>query len=370
MAHPSMAPARSGTWRWWVQRLALVGISLLFSFLVVEGYVRATWRSQWEIPKDAVRAPGIFSFRMKPDHESDISTMDGTIFHVVTNARGFRGPLVSAIARDPLKVIFLGDSFTFGWGVALEEHGLWRFMDRYRSMHPDRTVGDAWVACGSWDPRDYYYAYLTEAAEIRPDLVVVGVFTGNDVLPPDTPRVLDPGQVPYVDKLPETPRPWFRSIDWMRAELSGIPLVARIRAKQAPAAYAVFDKDPDAQRRLWDTSFFYLKALDTAVKERGGRLVIVLYPSMLQVNTPDALASAGYDPDMPERTVGQFAKDQHITLITLLDALRAKNNARDLYFPKDRHLTAAGQAVGGEVFDRQLGPIVDALWLGKTRGGA
>ena len=292
--------------------------------------------------------------------------MDGPLFHVKTNARGFRGPLVSAIASKPLKVIFLGDSFTFGWGVALEEQGLWRFMDSYHSAHPDRDVGRAWVACGSWDPKDYYFAYLTEAAVAKPDLVVVGLFTGNDVMPLDAPRVLDPSQVPYVEKLPEPLKPWFRSVDWLRAQFSGSLFIAKLRARQGPAAYALFEKDLEKQRKLWDTTFFYVTALDAAVRRNGGRLVIVLYPSMLQVNTPDALADAGYDPGMPERTLGQFADERHLELITLLGALRARNEKRDLYFAKDRHLTARGNEVAAGVFGRELGPIIDRAWLAKS----
>ncbi len=352
------------------KKLLLLFCSLAFSLLVLEIYVRATWQSHWHIPRAAVRTPGIFNARMKPDNEVDIPIMDGGTFHVVTNARGFRGPLVSTLADHALKVLSVGDSYTFGWGIALEQHAMTRFTAAYRAAHPDRDVGHAYVACGSWDPRDYYYAYLTEAAGARPNLVVLGVFTGNDVLPASTPRILDPALVPSVETLPEEPRPWLRSIDWLGVQLSSNLFVAQVgyRAKHHSAAFGLFEKDMEAQKKTWDTSFFYIKALHEAVRRGGGRLVILLYPSILQVNTASQLEAAGYDHAMPERVLGEFCRDEHIDLVTILDALEANNQRRDLFFPKDRHLTARGNEVAAGVLADKLSPIVDATWEANRRG--
>jgi hypothetical protein len=355
-------------WRELGKKLLLLAASFAFCFVVLEIYVRATWQSQWHIPKEAVRTPGIFSARMKTDIEVDIPLMDGGTFHVKTNARGFRGPLVSAMAGKPLKVLSLGDSYMFGWGLSIEDHCMTRFMRAYREAHPDRDVGHAYVACGSWDPKDYYYAYLTEARAEKPDLVVLGVFTGNDVMPNDAPRILDPAQAVSVEKLPEPPQPLFRSIDWLGVQLSSNLFAVQVgfRAKHKASAFALFDKDVDRQKALWDTSFFYIKALHEAVERDGGKLVILLYPSLIQVNTREQLERAGYDHAMPEKTMGAFCQDNHIGLVTILDALEAHNDKHDLFFPKDRHLTAHGNEIAAGVLGDKLGPVVDALWAEKA----
>lgn len=353
------------------KKLGALAVSLLVSFLALEAYVRLTFQSQWHIPRSAVRTPGIFSARMKPDHESDIPILDGGTFHVKTNARGFRGPLVSALEGKPLKILSLGDSFMFGWGLALEDQAMARFMDAYRRAHPDRDVGHAYVACGSWDPKDYYFAYLTEAAQAKPDLVVLGVFTGNDIMAPDASRVLDPARVIPVERLPQEPRPWIRSFDWVRAQLSGSLFVASFRAKHSkPAAFAPFEADLARQRQLWDTSFFYIAALDQAVRKDGGKLVILLFPSMLQLNSARALDDAGYDHAAPERLFAAVGKEHGIAVITLLDRLAARNQKQDLYYPKDRHITARGSEVAAEVLRDELGPIVDGLWTERAARAA
>jgi hypothetical protein len=257
----------------------------------------------------------------------------------------------------------------FGWGIALEDHAMSKVVEGWRRDHADRELGHAFVACGSWDPRDYLYAYLTEASAAKPDLVVLGVFTGNDIMPADAPRILDPSEAPYVDRLPDPPRPLMRSFDWIRAQLSGSLFVSSLRAKhQRPAAFAPFEDDMAKQQRLWDTSFFYLRALHEAVRKDGGELAIVLYPSMLQVNAARALDAAGYDHRMPERVMGAFAAENGIALVTLLEALEAHNEKQDLFFPKDRHLTTRGFAVAAEAMEAKLRPMLDRLW--KERGRA
>lgn len=354
-----------------VRKLAALGLSLLFCFLILETYVRLTYTSQWHIPKSAVREPGIFNARMKPSHEADIELLDGGTFHVKTNERGFRGPLVSTIEKKTVRVLSLGDSFTFGWGIPVEDHCMWKMMEGYQKAHPDRDVGHAYVACGSWDPKDYYFGYMTEGTSAKPDLVVLGVFMGNDIMPNDVPRILDPGKAPYADKLPDPPRPWIRSFDWVRAQLSGSLVVASFRAKHSkPVAYAPFENDMPKQKKLWDTSFYYFKALNDAVRKDGGRLALVLYPSMLQVNTARALDNAGYDHTMPERVLGEFCKENGIELVTLLDALKANNQKQDLYFLKDRHLTVRGNQVAQQVVEEKLRPVIDKLWEDKSRARA
>jgi hypothetical protein len=229
-ASPSATPPEPpiGKWREFGYRVLLVAVSLLIAFLLLEVYVRATWQPRWFVPRAAMRAPGIFTARMKPDGEFDIPLTDGGSFHVVTNARGFRGPLVSSMAKSPLKVLSLGDSYMFGWGLKLEEQCMSRFVAGYRAAHPDRDVGHAYVACHSWDPKDYYYGYLTEAADVRPDLVVVGVFIGNDVMPPDAPRILDPAKARSVDTLDPPSPPLFRSIGWLDVQLTSGLLSAQV----------------------------------------------------------------------------------------------------------------------------------------------
>jgi hypothetical protein len=354
---------------WW-KRLASLAVSLAVCLLILEVYARLTFQGQWPMPRSAVRAPGIFSAMMQPNIEVDLTLADGVGYHVSTNARGFRGPLVSSIADRPLRVVSVGDSLTFAWGLPLEEHAMARFTASYGKAHPERGLAHAFVATPGWDPKDYYFAYLTEVLPTRPEVIVLGFFAGNDILPSSTPELLDPKDAPVITALPEAaPRPWLRFPAWAQTQLSSSLLVAKVgvRFGVKPATFVRFEKDLAAQEKLWEPTFFYLEALASAVKKNGGRLVILSYPSSLQVNAGRTLDAAGMDHTMPDRVLEAFCAKKGIDVITLLGPFEGNNQNLDLFFPKDRHITARGQEVIAKVLDDKLGPIVDRAWEDAQR---
>lgn len=359
-------PARHGLRR----KLVLFAASLAFSLLALEIFVRIFGAAPAGFPRSALGAPGVFTCRMKPDAEFDVPLSDGGGFRVKTNARGFRGATAASIAERPLRMLSLGDSFTLGWGVGLEAHAMARFVAGYRRVHPDRDVGHAYLAHPDWDPKDYFFAYLTEGLAAKPDLVVLGLFGGNDVMPAGSPRYRDPKEAPSRDApSAASPPPLLRSLAWVRTQLSSSLLVARVglRLGYKPANFDRFEPDVARQREAWATTFFYLDALDAEIRRNGGRLVIVSYPSLIQVNASRALDAAGFDHAGPDRVLAAFCAERRIEMIPLLEPLKAANENVDLYFPKDRHLTARGNAVAAEALTGPLGAIVDRVWDEKSR---
>jgi hypothetical protein len=73
---------------------------------------------------------------------------------------------------------------------------------------------------------------------------------------------------------------------------------------------------------------------------------------------------------MPEKVLEAFCKENHIELVTVLDALLANNQKRDLFYPKDRHLTARGNEIVAGVLAEKLTPIIDRTWTDKARPAA
>ena len=70
----------------------------------------------------------------------------------------------------------------------------------------------------------------------------------------------------------------------------------------------------------------------------------------------------GFYDDVPEKLFAAFCQENGIELVTIIDALEKNNQKRDLFFPKDRHLTARGNEVAAKVLDEKLTPLVDRLW--------
>ncbi len=110
------------------------------------------------------------------------TAMNGRFGHVVTNAFGYRGPAPTSLDKPPdtQRLLMMGDSFTFGWDVAEEE----TIAGRLRAMLADRKRAVEVINAGYHDglSPDAYYAYLRrEGIALKPDLILVVLYTGNDI---------------------------------------------------------------------------------------------------------------------------------------------------------------------------------------------
>ena len=90
------------------------------------------------------------------------------------NNLGFRGESVS-IKKTKKRVVVLGDSFTFGWGVPLHETWIQLLQERY----PDIEFLN--LGQGGTHPGDYVQTARKVIPLLQPDLVIVGVLQGNDL---------------------------------------------------------------------------------------------------------------------------------------------------------------------------------------------
>jgi hypothetical protein len=352
------------------KKLALLAASVLVALVVLEIFVRLTWTDARWVTDDARVAPGVFSARMKANTAFDFPFSDGGSYHVETNARGFPGPTVDSIASKPLKLVSIGDSFTFGWGLSLEQLCTSKFVTRYRASHPDRDLGHAIVATPGWGPRDYLFAFETEVAASKPDVVLLGFFADNDVMSPTFARYAHASDAPSSSTVTPAPsRPLWRTLDWARVQFGGSLTAAKWKLWLGvhSETYAIFEKDEARQRGAWATTLYYLAALDAAVRANGARLVILSYPSMLQVDATEVLDEGGFDSAMPDRMLASFCKEHAIEFIPLLDRLKAADGDRDLYFRKDRHIAAKGHEVVAQVLAERLAPILDWAWAERSK---
>ncbi len=104
---------------------------------------------------------------------------------VQTNADGFRGPLRS---REKLvngyRIVGLGDSVLFGWGVPFESCGLSVLEHKLQAALPDRTVEAVDTGVPGYNTAMEEHVLRDKGLAFAPDLVLVD-FVGNDFDLPD-----------------------------------------------------------------------------------------------------------------------------------------------------------------------------------------
>src|SRR6266550_2296125 len=106
-------------------------------------------------------------------------------FTTTTNALGFRDRDFSPSKTVKTRIVALGDSFTYGWGVEVEESWPKILEQRLRSSDLDVEVANLGKPGGS--PRNYADIAEQSIPLLHPDVVVVGVLQGDDLAQMDAP---------------------------------------------------------------------------------------------------------------------------------------------------------------------------------------
>jgi len=156
-------------------RVALSCVSILVTLFVLDGII------------------GRFlfvgtSYRQSPNAEYHYSD-NSFSFQVKLNSDGFRErELPTSRFAGGKRIVFLGDSMVFGWGVDVDKSFV-RLVERKLKSADD---ADAWdiinLGVEGTGPPDYRDNLLTFGPQLHPDLVIVCYYTGNDAISEVRPR--------------------------------------------------------------------------------------------------------------------------------------------------------------------------------------
>ena len=327
-------------------------------------------------------------YRLRPGYRGRLAT-DEFDTTVRINARGYRGEEFSSQRTDGFRILAIGDSFTFGWGVEDTETYASQLKQllSVRDPSPAIDVINAGFAAG-YSPDTYYLYLKREGLAVNPDLVIVGVYVGNDL---DSPaafenewleqdadglplRILNrnshvvgnmllPRDVPLRYRVPLLHRlHLFQGVAdlwWMvrAAQRSSLLGAATLHAassandESVPYIYRTTyaERTNTVMRRV--ESLF--RGMKSVAAEAQVPLLFMIIPEQVQMSTA-AFSGLPAEIDKPQRLLREFFDREHLPYIDLLPSLREAAAGGALYFPRDGHWNAAGHAAGA----RQL---VDAV---------
>jgi hypothetical protein len=304
---------------------------------------------------------------------------------VVTNRAGLRD-LERPASASAVRILGLGDSFTFAWGVPMEAGYLARAEDQL-DRETRREIQIVKAAVPGWGPVEEIEWLRAHWDDWLPHIVVVGFSAGNDfhvagsddgaaarpyeviegILVPRSERRLAPRG---VERFLRRRSALFRAAAAMRPGISQT-LAERLGRTQRWAVNDIFLRRPpgdagaagEAQRAV-DATFAALDALHALARERGAAFAVVAIPSRAQVHAEDyarfkrwfAFTDEELDMGRPQRLVGAWAARRGVPLLDLEPAMTAAA-ARDttrLYFRADSHWTQAGHELAGRLLARFL----------------
>jgi hypothetical protein len=352
--------------RGFLLRAALSLFGLGIALLLGEAAVR--WLHLGPLPLTVFRPHPTRMFALAPGREVQFVDEDFST-RVAISRDGLRNPpLAPPETAGRPRVLALGDSFTFGYGVETAESWPARLQAALREDGlPRAEVINAGVVAYAPDQQlDLLRELLPRS---RPDAVILGLYVGNDRAEIGLHRSAPPLRVSPEGALLEFPtaadlnphpiRLWIarhlRLYSFARVRIHR--LLIRLDLRQEPRLYhpAYFLDalgSTDAYEGNWPGLKRLLRDMDRATRASGARFLLAILPMDVQVSERywTHYRALGFSLDReilrearPQARLRAFATGAGIPVADLLPALRAHTGVR-LYFRYNPNWTAAGQA--------------------------
>ena len=330
----------------WKESLLLV-VSLLLSCLVGEGLLRLVDHpsSQPFIDAHAWQQPSKgLGFTLVPNFEGR-GPLDVPI---KTNSQGFRDDGKHTLTKpaDVIRILGLGDSFTFGWGVSLED----TFLKKLEGNLEGRTglkIETINAGVPMWDLNQYYVYYREYGVQYQPDIVVLSYFFNDapdifqESIPADT-RHQKGGQhtggvlrYSYLFNFIKSFAHQIRRENRLKRFDHLSELAARRKYMTKPNNDMVFDPGPDQERTSTTFITTLLKNIQSATKTHKGQLVLMYIPDIAQLHYPEW--------QHINRILVSITEKLDIPFLDMTPIFESDPNPGEFYFwPKDAHATPRG----------------------------
>lgn len=371
-------------------KILIVFCALIIGIIVAEIFTRAVLDSQNkkavlgfyqedEFLAQSLRpnASGILQSRAKGEFKVNIKT----------TSQGFRDIKEYEVPKpiNTYRILMLGDSFTLGHGVEVEETFAKVLEKSLNSKFGDKrfeVINAAYASGFTWDEA---YLFTKEKGLIyQPDLVIENIWTGNDLIEIGEhvyPKI-DENDLPqkiisnrtyvtedgYLKQREAPPRKIKGFVGYVNETVCDNlqicktilrPFVERkikilsnrtnnSRPQSPYVNFLLRDLDLKTQEN-WDAGKNMLLALDKITKDSGTKFMIVNIPVKEQIHDPYGIL---HDKELNEKRIEEFAKNSQIAYCDITSDL--KGNPKESFFKNDAHLTKIGHRLAAYAIEEYL----------------
>lgn len=361
----TVSPARRRKPVRWTVKLLALAVAVGLSLLIGELSLRLVWTPPSLLSTPAWGPHPVYGYAPLAGVVGRMETTEyaHAIHHTTQRQRGTKVFAAERPADVRHRVLFLGDSFTYGLGAADDE----TFVGRLTAAWPRDEVANG--GANGYGTRNSLAVLDQFGAEFRPDLTVL-VFFWNDPEDNYVRKVPDyalspEGKVTRVDPIPTDFEPLAELPEVTSAaknKWSTSYLYAMGKEGLKGARYRFIGaKDRrvttgEQRAAAWEITENYLDMLHRRAEEIGTKLVVVSLPDHNQVDPHAVIKNIGpFEFDVQDRL--HAACDRlGVSMIDLLPDLQAEWQAhgKPLYYYADRHLTPYGNEVVAKILQPKL----------------
>lgn len=360
----------------WLGPLSMLLFSLILGLVLAEVATRAVAPQQlFLIRPDIFQPADSLGWKHRPDLSTTINTGERTVT-LYTDHRGFRVGRDGAVESER-SVLVLGDSFMAALQVEYEE-SLPGLMQTELSAMAGGPVAVRNTGVGGWDPPHYLIKARQELSREVPELVLVAVYLGNDVV--------ERGMDHFEPRVP-FPRPRFSIPTGLSFRAWGEAFAAPtdFRLRQVSHLYVLLRSQlvelrmkmglssiyfpqeylaSEAESPRWDVTSTILREIQAEADAHGVPVLFVFIPAHFQVLQGElsrhvnafSLDTLEIRIDQPNDLLGDRLRSKGLEILDPLPALRAAaDRGKVPYGSVDSHFNEVGHQVTWEhIRDRVL----------------
>jgi hypothetical protein len=360
-------PTRPSLGRKILVRLMFVGITLALSVAFVEVIGRFLFRGVADdaryYPKleqsvirsapilESTRKPGTFDAKfgyVLSPNATVTKSQNGLKFTHRTNSLSFRTREIEPRLPGEYRVMLVGDSYFYGIWIE-EDEALGMQIEQIARSDPEikRPVRVYNFARAGYCSVQELLVARTYAAQVQPDVIILGFFAANDVIPNAVTRIDDHERfVPVPDRLD-------RLRNDLKAELGPLrhSLIFRIVSLTGPFSSRLVYR---LGRKPWvlDANYEVLRQFESFCRDHGYQFDVVFQ------HTIDSLASGWravlYTRDDVDRSLTQFCERSGIPFVDMREEFKKAGDWQQFIIMNEAHYNARGMRKTAEEIYRQL----------------
>lgn len=301
------------------------------------------------------------------------------------NKLGFRDDEIMVSKPENRKgILVLGDSFTFGMGVSKDDNFVEVLEDKLNENSEDYFYEVVNMGSIGYTTDNEYLILKEKGIMLEPDVIMVGVFVGNDVTEMrrhvwdtdsngDLISIIDTKH--YVDeenrlryKGEEEPVSYLWNFIYTRWQIFTKKLGIYADPANGPTLTWPAFLEPDDEHgdpnlpEYWEKVKTMLTAIQNEAQQINAKLIVFAIPMDVQTNKkywkkyPEIyFDEEAYEKSRPQTVLQEFTESKGIDFIDLLPYFREADNSEWLYWEyADPHWTPEGNNLAADILFNKL----------------
>lgn len=379
-----------------IKKILLIFFSLSITLVIGELTVRKlkpqiTFEDSVKYSPDCYASSDKVAFKLSANHKCRQKSVNGEYDTFATlNSKGYRGAeFMVEKEKDTKKILVVGDSMTFGWGLPDK--------DTYPSILQDILIKDKRYKIEVINAGyqgglslDGYYVYLkNEGLKLSPDVVILGFTNFNDIsdLAGTIWEKTDSNGLPekvvscchmvdgrilrnkitnfkYTVPILRESHLYLAAVDFMQKNfhfpkdqnLLSTPGEKELGCDLNPACFRLLEPyEKKAQKILME--------INKTIKEKGGRFIVTLFPIDLQLYKESFAKYQRFQmkwypvegqEDFINKKMAEFLEKEEIEYVDLYNTFAASKDRGYPFFPVDAHFNSIGTCIVAEELAKYL----------------